>query len=251
VAGATVAVTLTRDGKPVADDSAVIGAAGGFRTTFTIELPGTYRVRAAFTDPDHLRGTAIDGPASTPLPSLRIGSSGIFVLLLEQRLVDLQYRLVDIDRRYDFRTADAVLAFRKVQRMLRVSTVDAGIWRALAHPLRPRPRSSTSGFHIEVDQSRQVLYTVRDGSVTNIMHVSTGKASTPTRDGSFSVTSKLAGYSDHQLYYPSFFDGSRAIHGWPDVPTYPASHGCVRVPYWNAKWIYGLAPIGTRVIVYH
>jgi len=249
--GATVAVTLTRDGKPVADDSVVIGAAGGFRTTFTIELPGTYRVRAAFTDPDHLRGTAIDGPASTPLPSLRIGSSGIFVLLLEQRLVDLQYRLVDIDRRYDFRTADAVLAFRKVQRMLRVSTVDAGIWRALAHPLRPRPRTSTSGFHIEVDQSRQVLYTVRDGSVTNIMHVSTGKASTPTRDGSFSVTSKLAGYSDHQLYYPSFFDGSRAIHGWPDVPTYPASHGCVRVPYWNAKWIYGLAPIGTRVIVYH
>ena len=102
-----------------------------------------------------------------------------------------------------------------------------------------------------VDQSRQVLYTVLDGSVTNIMHVSTGKASTPTRDGSFSVTSKLAGYSDHQLYYPSFFDGSRAIHGWPDVPTYPASHGCVRVPYWNAKWIYGLAAIGTRVIVYH
>ena len=251
VAGVTVAVTLLRDGKPVADRSAGVGAAGGFRTTFTIEQPGTYRVRAAFADPDHVRGTAIDGPRSTPLPSLRIGSSGIFVRLLEQRLVDLQYRLVDIDRRYDFRTADAVLAFRKVQRMLRVSTVDAGIWRALAHPLRPRPRSSTNGFHIEVDQSRQVLYTVQDGSVTNIMHVSTGKASTPTRDGSFSVTSKLAGYSDHQLYYPSFFDGSRAIHGWPDVPTYPASHGCVRVPYWNAKWIYGLAAIGTRVIVYH
>jgi N-acetylmuramoyl-L-alanine amidase len=251
VAGVTVAVTLLRDGNPVADRSAGVGAAGGFRTTFTIEQPGTYRVRAAFADPDHVRGTAIDGPRSTPLPSLRIGSSGIFVRLLEQRLVDLQYRLVDIDRRFDFRTADAVLAFRKVQRMLRVSTVDASIWRALAHPLRPRPRSSTSGFHIEVDQSRQVLYTVQDGSVTNIMHVATGKASTPTRDGSFSVTSKLAGYSDHQLYYPSFFDGSRAIHGWPDVPTYPASHGCVRVPYWNAKWIYGLAAIGTRVIVYH
>jgi L,D-transpeptidase catalytic domain len=251
VAGATIAITLIREGKPVADRSVGMGAAGGFRTTFTIERPGTYRVRAAFVDTDHLRGTAIDGPRSSALPSLRIGSSGIFVRLLEQRLADLQYRLVDIDGRYDFRTADAVLAFRKVQRMLRVSTVDAGIWRALAHPLRPRPKSGTSGFHIEVDQSRQVLYTVLDGSVTNIMHVSSGKTSTPTRDGSFSVTSKLAGYSDHQLYYPSFFDGSRAIHGWPDVPTYPASHGCVRVPYWNAKWIYGLASIGTPVIVYH
>jgi hypothetical protein len=250
-AGATVAVTLTRDGKRVADGSAVIGTAGGFRTTFPIEAPGTYRVRAAFADPDHLRGTAIDGPASTPLPSLGAGSSGIFVLLLERRLVELHYRLVDIDRRYDFRTADAVLAFRKVQRMPRVSTVDAGVWRALARPLRPRARSSTNGFHIEIDQTRQVLYTVRDGSVADIMHVSTGKPSTPTRDGSFSVTRKLAGYSANQLYYPSYFDGYRAIHGWPDVPTYAASHGCVRVPYWNARWIYGLAAIGTRVIVYH
>jgi len=251
VAGATVDVTLTRDGKSVSDSSATMGAAGGFRATFPVDEPGIYRVRAAFADPGHLRGTAIDGPASTPLPSLGVGSNGIFVLLLERRLVQLHYRLVDVDSRYDFRTADAVLAFRKVQRMLRVFTVDAGVWRALAHPLRPRPKSATNGLHIEIDQTRQVLYTVRDGSVTNIMHVSTGKPSTPTRDGSFSVTRKLAGYSEHQLYYPSYFDGYRAIHGWTEVPTYAASHGCVRVPYWNAQWIFGLAAIGTRVIVYH
>src|SRR4029450_878663 len=110
---------------------------------------------------------------------------------------------------------------RKVQRMLRVSTVDAGIWRALAHPPRPRPSSGTSGFHIRGHQAPPALYTVLDGSVTNIMHVSSGKASTPTRDGSFSVTSKLAGFSDHQLYYPSFFDGRRAIHGCPDGPPDP------------------------------
>jgi hypothetical protein len=251
VAGATVEVTLTRGGKPVADRSTTMGAAGGFRATFPIEQPGTYRVRAAFADPGHVRGTAIDGPGSTPLPSLGVGSSGIFVLLLERRLVQLHYRLVDVDSRYDFRTADAVLAFRKVQRMLRVFTVDAGVWRALADPLRPRAKSAGDGFHIEIDQTRQVLYTVRDGSVTNIMHVSTGKPSTPTRDGSFGVARKLAGYSAHQLYYPSYFDGNRAIHGWTEVPTYAASHGCVRVPYWNAQWIYGLAAIGTRVIVYH
>jgi hypothetical protein len=251
VGGATVDVTLTRDGKPVADRSTTMGAAGGFRATFPIDEPGTYRVRAAFADAAHLRGIAVDGPASTPLPSLGVGSSGIFVLLLERRLVELHYRLVDVNSRYDFRTADAVLAFRKVQRMFRVFTVGAGVWRALADPLRPRPKSTANGFHIEIDQTRQVLYTVRDGSVTNIMHVSTGKPSTPTRDGSFSVTRKLAGYSGHELYYPSYFDGYRAIHGWTEVPTYAASHGCVRVPYWNAQWIYGLAAIGTRVIVYH
>ena len=45
-------------------------------------------------------------------------------------------------------------------------------------------------------------------------------------------------------------DLSPSIHGWTDVPTYAASHGCVRVPYWVAQWIFGLDPVGTPVIIY-
>jgi L,D-transpeptidase catalytic domain/Putative peptidoglycan binding domain len=251
VPGAGVDLTLIRDGRAISARSADIGARGGFRTRFAIPLPGSYRVRARFADADHLAGVDLDGPRSTPLPTLRTGSKGVYVRLLERRLVDLHYRLVGIDASFDFRTADAVMAFRKVQRMQRTTIVDEAVWRALARPAVPHPRIATDGFHVEVDQTRQVLYTVQDGAVTNVIHVSTGKPSTPTRDGSFSVTSKLAGYSDHLLYYPSFFDGQRAIHGWPDVPSYAASHGCVRVPYWHAKWIFGLTPVGTRVVVYH
>jgi lipoprotein-anchoring transpeptidase ErfK/SrfK len=165
--------------------------------------------------------------------------------------VELHYHLRGVDDVFDVRTADAVMAFRKVQRMPRVQTVDAAVWRALARPRIFVPRDRGDGFHIEVDQTRQVLATVRDGRVAAIFHVSTGKASTPTRDGTFHVFSKLAGFSPKRLYYPSFFDGERAIHGWPEVPTYPASHGCVRVPYWIAIWIYGQADYGTPVIVYH
>lgn len=216
--GARVQVTLTMDGKAVATRRPTMGTAGGFDAAFPIEQPGTYRVRAAFVDSDHLRGTAIDGPRPTPLPSLGIGSSGIYVDLLERRLVDLNYRLAGVDGRYDFRTGDAVLAFRKVQRMPRVFGVDAGVWRALADPIRPRPKLSANGFHIEIDQTRQVLYTVDDGTITNIMHVSTGKASTPTRDGWFRVNRKLAGFSAHHLYYPSYFDGNRAITDGPKCP---------------------------------
>jgi lipoprotein-anchoring transpeptidase ErfK/SrfK len=102
-----------------------------------------------------------------------------------------------------------------------------------------------------VDQTRQIALVVVDGEVTGVFHVSTGKPSTPTRDGLFRVNRKIAGYSGHHLYYPSYFDGNRALHGWPDVPTYAASHGCVRIPYWNALWVYGLADLGTRVVVYH
>ena len=92
---------------------------------------------------------------------------------------------------------------------------------------------------------------MHDGKATAIIHVSTGKPSTPTYDGTYHVFSKLAGYSSKGLYYPSFFNDGRAIHGWPDVPTYAASHGCVRVPEWIATWIYGLDPIGTTVVIYH
>jgi lipoprotein-anchoring transpeptidase ErfK/SrfK len=80
--------------------------------------------------------------------------------------------------------------------------------------------------------------------------VSTG-AGGATRDGSFRVHRKLAGFSANHLYYPSYFDGLRAMHGWTEVPTYAASHGCVRIPYWNAVWVYERAAYGTRVVVYH
>jgi N-acetylmuramoyl-L-alanine amidase len=137
-----------------------------------------------------------------------------------------------------------------VQRMPRTFSVDARTWRALADPRLPHPRREWRGFHIEVDQTRQVLYTVEDGEVTNVLHVSTG-AGGATHDGAFRVFRKIAGYSGGRLYYPSYFDGLRALHGWPEVPTYPASHGCVRIPYWNAQWVYGLANFGTRVVIYH
>ena len=171
--------------------------------------------------------------------------------VVEQRLAQLHYLLLGVDDTYDARTADAVMAFRKVQGLPRTQDVDAAVWRALADPKLFVPRSHAKGFHIEVDQTRQVLATVQDGEVQAIFHVSTGKASTPTHDGTFHVFSKLAGFSSLGLYYPSFFDGGRAIHGWTDVPNYPASHGCVRVPYWIAKWIFALDPIGTPVIIYH
>jgi lipoprotein-anchoring transpeptidase ErfK/SrfK len=134
--------------------------------------------------------------------------------------------------------------------MPRAFAVSAATWRRLAQPRLPSARHGWRGFHFEVDQTLQVLYTVESGAITNILHVSTG-AGGATRDGTFRVYRKLAGFSPNRLYYPSYFDGLRALHGWTEVPTYNASHGCVRIPYWNAKWVYGLADYGTRVAIYH
>ena len=48
----------------------------------------------------------------------------------------------------------------------------------------------------------------------------------------------------------SYFIGGYAIHGYVSVPTFPASHGCVRVPIPNARSIYDWLRIGDRVDVY-
>ncbi|MFN8233210.1 MAG: L,D-transpeptidase family protein [Actinomycetota bacterium] len=249
--GQDVRIQLLRAGEVVATKKASMGDGGRFATSVRLSEPGTHRVNA-FLDADDLQPADVGSVVIVRrLPELAIGSRGPAVEVLERRLVELDYHLRGVDGAFDFRTADAVMAFRKVQRMPRLQTVTAAVWRALARPRTFVPRDRGDGFHIEVDQTRQVLATVRDGRVAAIFHVSTGKASTPTRDGTFHVFSKLAGFSPKRLYYPSFFDGERAIHGWTEVPTYPASHGCVRVPYWIAIWIYGQADYGTPVIVYH
>ncbi|MEX0743747.1 MAG: L,D-transpeptidase family protein [Actinomycetota bacterium] len=249
--GRRVEVALMVGGRVRQTQRVAMGSAGGFTATFRAMQVGTYRARASFSSLDLLRGSAVSESGTPPLPSLRSGSNGPFVELLERRLVELHYRLAGAkDGKFDFRTADAVVAFHKVQRMARVFSVSAATWRALADPLLARARHDWRGFHFEVDQTRQVLLTVEDGEVTNVLHVSTG-AGGATRDGSFRVFRKIAGYSGHRLYYPSYFDGLRALHGWPEVPTYAASHGCVRIPYWNAIWVHGLADYGTRVVIYH
>src|SRR5205823_6234288 len=51
------------------------------------------------------------------------------------------------------------------------------------------------------------------------------------------------------LYNPLFFNGGIAIHGEPAVPTYPASHGCVRIPMSDSLWFYNTVTKGTPVYV--
>ena len=250
-AGAPVSVAVLRDGKRVLAKTVKLGSNSSFHFTMPVSQPGTYSVHVVYQVPNTLRGVADSARVATPLPSLSRGSKGVTVLLLERRLAQLHYRNVNVNDTYDGTTGDAVMAFRKVQGLTRVWTTDAAVWRALASPRLPGPRVGGSGFHVEIDQTRQVIYTVQDGSITNILHTSTGKPSTPTRDGTFYVHRKVNGYSIGGLYYPSYFDGNRAVHGWTSVPEYPASHGCARIPYWNATFMYDRMPIGTKVIVYH
>jgi peptidoglycan hydrolase-like protein with peptidoglycan-binding domain len=178
--------------------------------------------------------------------TLAVGSHGASVRALEQRLAAMHYALRGIDASFGDDDYAAVLAFQKVHGLARTGRVDAALWRRIFASSTPRARYG--GTHVEVDKTRQVLFEVRNGKVTLVVHVSTG-ATGNTPVGVWHIYRRVAGW-DWVLYYPSYFLRGFAIHGYPDVPAYPASHGCVRVPLWVATRLYALQSFGEAVYVY-
>jgi lipoprotein-anchoring transpeptidase ErfK/SrfK len=52
------------------------------------------------------------------------------------------------------------------------------------------------------------------------------------------------------MWRPKYFYRGYAIHGYSSVPTYPASHGCVRVPIPGMNRLWPHLAIGLPVHVY-
>jgi lipoprotein-anchoring transpeptidase ErfK/SrfK len=178
-------------------------------------------------------------------PSLSVGAHGASVRVLERRLQALHYA-VKADGYYGDDDVEALYAFQKVEGLARTGAVDAGVWRRLevAHV----PRARYRGDHVEIDKTRQVLFVVRGGKVALVVATSTG-ATGNTPLGLWHVYSKVPGWS-WVLWYPSYFLRGFAIHGYPSVPFYPGSHGCVRVPVWLAPRVYQYDPPGSTIYIY-
>lgn len=187
------------------------------------------------------------GRTSVVQPVLVRGSTGPSVLALERRLRELRYALRGVDTVFGLDTFEALTAFQKVYGLPRTGRVETSLWRRLAAAAVPLPRYGR-GDHIEVDKGRNVLYEIVGGRVNRIVHVSTGlTGNTPL--GTFHVYRKVGGW-DWVLWYPMYFLRGFAIHGYPSVPAYPASHGCVRVPMWIAPSLFSRHEYGARIVVY-
>lgn len=198
--------------------------------------------------------TPPDPVSAIPQVTLAQGSTGEYVLLLEQRLSALKYVVGAIDSRFDEALRDAVRAFQKVEGLPRDGEVGPQVWERLETAATPRPRMSAAGSRVEIDLTRQVLFLISGDQVTRILPVSTGAAATRTPPGHFHIFRKLPYWRESSLgllYKPSYFYGGIAIHGSYSVPTYPASHGCVRIPYWATDAMYPLLPMGMTVDVYY
>jgi hypothetical protein len=105
---------------------------------------------------------------------------------------------------------------------------------------------------VNLTTQRAVLY--RNGLPIAISTVSTGRPGYRTPTGIFTVLQR------HVEHYSSIYDnapmpymqrltwGGVALHGG-NLPGYPASHGCIRLPQDFARLLYGVTHLGMTVVV--
>ena len=254
VRGQSVRIELRRDGKTVARKTRRLrkhGRRGQFAVKFRPRTKGHYAIKAVHKATRKQRRFAARKPARVLDNTAGVGSRGIRVTMLQRGLKRLGYAGFTPTGYYGPGTARAVLAFRKVNHLPRIGYASALVFQKVFERRGTfRLKYPRAGKHVEADISRQVLVLARHGKPQRIYHMSSGKASTPTVLGSFRVYRNDAGTNSHGMVHSSYFIGGYAMHGYHSVPTYPASHGCLRLPIPSAWNIYTWVDYGTRVFVY-
>ncbi|WP_154738469.1 L,D-transpeptidase family protein [Hyphomicrobium album] len=115
----------------------------------------------------------------------------------------------------------------------------------------PKP---TGPLVLVVSIGKQTVTVYDDGKVIAKSPISSGTASNPTPTGIFSILEK------NRYHYSNLYGGAPmpfmqrvtnsgvAMHAG-DLPGYPASHGCIRLPYSFARSLFGITDVGARVII--
>lgn len=212
-------------------------------------------------------------PAPVTLPALdgqlRQGSSGDVVKAYEQRLADLRFDPGEVDGKFDAATTFAVQTLQKVmgfERTGRIGDEERTALNTFKWPKPLKPDGGAKRFEVDIDKQVGTLYV--DNKIKLMTTVSTGAsyyycwvpktggtriceyADTPS--GSYRFYTKYNGWQEGDLgriYNPVYFNGGIAVHGYPQVPVQPASHGCVRIPMYVADYFPSLVSTGDPVYV--
>lgn len=185
------------------------------------------------------------------------------ILEAETILSDLGYWILKVDGVMDSSTKHSLVAFQKVEKRKRTGKLNEKELNALRNATRPKAKFAGEA-HIEVDITRQVLFVVdQNNVVTHILPISSGNdekyeqngkwevAHTPR--GTFKIEKQIKGVRKAplgNLYNPNYFYKGVAIHGSNSIPTYPASHGCVRIPRFADKQFIKMVSIDMKVYVF-
>jgi len=120
------------------------------------------------------------------------------------------------------------------------------IWNANSAPSGP--------LLLTIDLTAQRLMVYRNGALIAASAISTGSLGRETPTGVFTilekkVTHRSTTYDNAPMpYMQRLTSKGIAIHAG-DLPGYPASHGCIRLPNEFAKLLFGLTSLGTQVMI--
>lgn len=253
VAGEKVVVRIYRGKRKIKARSLAIQPGGHFALGVKPRVPGRLKIRVSHRATP-AQGTAVARPMlvrvvrSTASPNSR----GPAVRFLQRMLLRRHYA-VRVTGAFDADTSRAVLAFRKLTNRTRTPVADRDVFKGLLEGQGAfKVRYPEDGKHVEGDLTHQVLALINPGGkVFRIYPTASGAPGTPTVLGRFHVYSKQPGTNAKGMVYSSYFIRGYAIHGYRDVPTYPASHGCMRVPIPDAIAIYDWINLGDGVDVYY
>src|SRR6185312_14169327 len=257
VAGQSVKVSFYLEGRKIGVQNVSVldlkNGAGQFHVGITSHFSGLLQVRAThYATPQQAAFAARSEGVRIVNPNIGPGSSGQSVRTLQSELNALHYS-VPLNGIFDEATGRALVAFRKMTGLNRIPAAGPEVFGRLSRGAGAfHVKYRHDGRHVEADLTRQVLAEIEPGGrVHKIYTMSSGKPSTPTVIGHFLVYMKEPGTNSHGMVESSYFIRGYAIHGYAEVPTYAASHGCLRVPIPDAATIYRWVQDGTPVDVYN
>jgi peptidoglycan hydrolase-like protein with peptidoglycan-binding domain len=256
VGGQRVQVSFYRDGRKTGVRTVAVAPIGDgdgqFHVTLASGRAGLVQARAShFATPQQGAFSARSPGVRFVEANLGLGAQGESVRVLQSELDTLHYA-VPLTGSFEEGTGRALIAYRKMTGLERIPYAGRQVFELLARGAgRFHVRYPGDGRHVEADLTKQVLAEIEPGGrVRTVYTMSSGKPSTPTVLGRFEVYLKTPGVNSEGMVDSNYFIRGYAIHGFAEVPTYAASHGCLRVPIPDAAAIYAWVGVGTRVDVY-
>jgi len=215
------------------------------------------------------------------------GAAGPEIKLIQDRLIELKFDPGVPDGAFGERTQQAVWAFEALVMGVPgdqlTGKVDAEMWSRMQDPITVAPRrASATPNHTEIYLPQQVLIVFRSDVPVLITHISSGDnqewcevvqispgergnedGTEPiekgvcglswTPGGVFKYYRMVVGRRESQLggmYNPVYFNFGIAVHGAAEVPDFPASHGCIRIPMHISEYYQSLVAKGDQVFVF-
>jgi len=261
VAAGAIAVIYDGSSGTAAPGDGNLAAAHPTTTSTTVATTTTMATTTTTIRPIHQ-------PAAVTLPPLTgngigWGSSGPTTLAYEQRLKALHFDPGPVDGEYSSATSYAVVAVEKLYDQPLDGVIGPNVKFILENFKYKAAKPKHEADRVEIDLDSQVLTVFKNWQPILITTTSTGSGQhfCGGEDGcQYAITpaGKYHFYYLHEgwdngklgkMWNPYYFNGGIAVHGLQSVPTYPASHGCARIPMHVADYFYTLVHNGESVFV--